>query len=170
MSEVSKYTKLIAPYCSGSGIDVGSQGAPAFPWLWQIDLPPEEYRIYNGGASLKGPVQLRGHGENLPVESDSLDVVVSSHLLEDFLDWTPLLKEWVRVLKKGGKLVILIPDKELWDKAIAAGQMGNPAHRHEGKPGELSSYAPSLGLTVIRDSLTELFPGDYSILFVAIKN
>jgi SAM-dependent methyltransferase len=169
MSEVSKYLSLIEPYCRGCGIDVGSQGAPAFPWLWQLDLPEAEFEVYNGGAPLKGPVQLRGRGEHLPVESNSLDVVVSSHLLEDFEDWTPLLAEWIRVIKPGGFLVVLIPDKELWAQAMARGQMGNPAHRHEGRAGELTEHTKHLRVEIVRDSLTQMFPNDYSILFIAKK-
>jgi len=168
-SETAKYRHLTAIHCMGCGIDIASQGNPVVPWAWQIDLPVEEYSAYNGGVPIHGIVQLRGHGQSLTVESNSLDWVYSSHLLEDFAEWNPVLAEWVRVLKPGGKLVILIPDKELWAAAMARGQMGNPAHKHEGRVGELTEYAAGFPLEVIEDRLTNCFEHDYTILFVARK-
>ena len=169
-SETARYQHLTTRYCEGCGIDVGSQGSPVVPWAWQLDLPPAEYSIYNGGAQLPGTVQLRGRGESLPVETGSLDFVYSSHLLEDFSDWKPLLSEWVRVLKPGGHLIILIPDKKLFAAAMARGQIGNPAHKHEGRVGELTEYAAKFRLELIEDRLTGCFENDYTILFVARKS
>jgi predicted SAM-dependent methyltransferase len=90
-------------------------------------------------------------------------------LLEDFEDWNPMLNEWVRVLKPGGYLVILVPDRELFQAALAAGQPPNDAHRHESHEGEMSTYATARGLEVIEDRLTECFPGDYTIMGVFRK-
>jgi SAM-dependent methyltransferase len=168
-SETSKYRDLTAKYCAGCGIDIASQGSPVVPWAWQIDLPQEEYALYNGGAPIHGPVQLRGHGESLPVDSNSLDFVYASHILEDFAEWNPPIGEWVRVLKPGGNLIILIPDRELWIAQMARGQAGNPAHKHEGRVGELTEYAAGFPLEVIEDRLTNCFENDYTILFVARK-
>jgi SAM-dependent methyltransferase len=169
ISETSKYRHLTMKYCDGCGVDVASQGDPVVPWAMNFDLPQAEFDHYNSNHPPRGPIQLRGHGDKLPFEDNSLDFVYSSHLLEDYPDWTPILKEWVRVIKPGGMLVILIPDRELWLAALANGQPPNDAHRHEGKVGELSTYAHDLGLRVIEDRLTNCFLGDYSILFVATK-
>lgn len=168
-SETAKYRELTAEHCAGCGVDIASQGDPVVPWAMQIDLPPEEFAHYNSNHPAHGPIQIRGHADKLPFDTASLDFVYSSHLLEDFPDWTPVLMEWVRVLKSGGRLVVLIPDRELWVKACANGQPPNDAHRHEGYVGELSRYADSLGLRVIADCLTARYEGDYTILFVAVK-
>ena len=168
-SETARYRHLTAKYCYGCGIDVASQAHPVVPWAIQIDLPVDEFDKYNGGAVLDGPVQLRGHAESLPVESNSLDFVHASHILEDFAEWNPPIAEWVRVLKPGGRLIILIPDKELWAAQQARGQAGNPAHKHEGRVGELTEYAAGFPLEVIEDRLTNCFEHDYTILFVAKK-
>jgi len=106
----------------------------------------------------------------LPFDTGSLDFVYSSHLLEDFLDWAPVLKEWVRVLKPGGKLIVMVPDRQLWNHAVRdLGQPPNCSHQHESREGELSEYAPMLGLDVVEDRLTKEYENDYNILFVAIK-
>ena len=169
-SETAKYRHLTAPYCVGLGIDIGSQGDPVVPHAWSFDLPPNEFAFYNSNNPPRGPIQLHGHGENLSsLGNKALDFVYSSHLLEDYLDWMPVLREWVRVLKPGGYLVVLIPEKGRWAEALAKGQPPNCSHKHEGQVGELTSYAEHIGVKVVEDRLTDCFPGDYSILFVAQK-
>lgn len=170
MSESKKFLHLFVEHLTGCGVDIGSQGDPVIPTAIGLDLPPVEFHHYNGGHEPRGPIQLRGSAEKLPFDSGSLDYLFSSHVLEDYKFWGPVLKEWVRVIKPGGKLVILIPDKERWAVALAAGQMGNPAHQHEGYPGELSTYAANLGLKVIRDSLADPEGRDYNIIFIAQKH
>jgi len=48
----------------------------------------------------------------LPFENDSIDEIYNSHLIEHFDYWEgyKLASEWLRVLKKGGKLAIETPD------------------------------------------------------------
>jgi SAM-dependent methyltransferase len=97
-----------------------------------------------------------------------LDYVYSSYLLEDFLDWQPIVREWGRVIRPGGFLVILIPDHERFSEAVRRGQPANPSHQHEGRPGELSETMAKIGgFRVVRDEFAD--DEDYSILFVAQK-
>src|SRR6187402_3113442 len=137
-SETERYRFLTAPMCKGVGVDIASQGMAVVPWAISFDLPEAEFLRYSNGAPPKGPIHLRGHADHLPFETGSLDFVYSSHLLEDFADWLPLLSEWTRVVKIGGIVIILVPDKTLWAAALAAGQPPNCAHRHEAFVGELS--------------------------------
>lgn len=170
-SETSKYRHLTTQFCQGDGLDIGSGGDPVVPSAIQIDLPAQGYVSYHG-TNPADNIQLHCSPDALPFLDGSLDFVYSSHLIEDFEDWLPLLKEWDRVLKVGGHMVILLPDKELWRSAVAAGQPPNCAHKHEGRVGELSSLMRSR-YDIIRDSLTNCSPGphgiDYSILFVGQK-
>lgn len=168
-SEVEKYRYAAAPYCIGAGVDIASQGVTVVPWAISFDLPEKEFLHYSNGAPPKGPIHLRGHADSLPFETASLDFVFSSHLLEDYLDWLPVLTEWNRVVRIGGHIVILIPDKELWNAAIAAGQPPNNSHRHEGRVGELSEvFRQYFGhFEILKDELTSVIPEDYNIIFVA---
>jgi SAM-dependent methyltransferase len=166
-SETSKYLQFTTKYCVGNGVDIGSGGAPVVPSAIQVELPLDQYIKYRSGDVYGAPIQWHGSAEQLPFKDKTLDYVYSSHLLEDFLHWKPVLIEWVRVLKKGGHLVILVPDKKLWEAALKRGQPPNCAHQHESYVGEISTrYAKFLGLKVIEDRLTALTPQDYSILFV----
>jgi len=174
-SETAKYRNLTAKYCyadkdmPGCGVDIASQGDVVVPWAISFDLPVEEFNFYCSNHPAKGPIHLRGHADKLPFENETLNFVYSSHLLEDYLDWEPVIREWLRVLRPNGYLIILIPDKELWGAAIKAGQSPNCSHRHEGRVGELSELATKLGLEIIEDRLTDQHPGDYSILGVFRK-
>jgi len=50
--------------------------------------------------------------KNLPFEDCTVDEIYSSHLLEHFgrHEFSHILKEWSRVLKKGGYIYIAVPD------------------------------------------------------------
>lgn len=168
-SESSKYVHLTAPFLGGAGVDIASQGAPVVPWAMSFDLPEREFLHYSNGAPPKGPIHLRGFADKLPFETASLDFVYSSHLLEDYLDPLPVLTEWNRCVKIGGNIVILVPDKVLWNEAIAKGQAPNNSHRHEYRVGELTEiFAQYFGhFEITTDRLTAVVPGDYSIIFAA---
>jgi SAM-dependent methyltransferase len=168
-SETEKYRYASAPYLSGVGVDIASQGVAVVPWAISYDLPHKEFSHYSNGAPPKGPLQLRGFADKLPFEDQSLDFVYSSHYIEDVLDWAPIIKEWDRVLKIGGHMVILLPDKALWNAAIAAGQPPNCSHRHESFPGELTEFFRQFfgHYEIIKDELTAVTPEDYNIIFVA---
>ena len=50
----------------------------------------------------------------LPIDDESADLIYASHVLEYFdrEDALVVLREWVRVLKRGGRLRIAVPDFE----------------------------------------------------------
>lgn len=169
MSETAKYRHLTWPYCVGNGVDIASQNDPVVPWAVSLDLPHDAYATYSSGQAQENAIQWRGDCRDLPFKDGVCDFCYSSHLLEDFLDWNPLIHEWTRVLKRGGYLVILVPDKARWNEAIRRGQNPNCEHRHESYVGELSKWVVPVGYEVICDRLTDLTPEDYTILFVGRK-
>jgi SAM-dependent methyltransferase len=171
MTEIAKVRHLCAHYCTGNGIDIGTGGDPIVPHAIQVELSLPTYLYYNSNQPPRSPIQWHGDDAalNLPFKDSVLDWVASSHLIEDYLDWTPCLREWTRVLRPGGRLIINLPDKVRWQAALDRGQPPNCAHKHESHPGELSSYAPMFNWRVIEDRLTNVTPEDYNILFVAEK-
>lgn len=150
---------------------MGSGGDPVVPWAIQVDLPEDAFNNYGHVNEITHPIQWRGNCRDLPFKDGVLDWVYSSHLVEDFEDWPVVLAEFVRVLKHGGNLIIMVPDRERFRARVAAGQGDNLAHKHEFRVGELTEWAHSRGdLRVMFDQLT-LTTGldDYNILFVAKK-
>lgn len=51
-------------------------------------------------------------GNNLaPIKNESYDFLLSSHSLEHFANPLKAVEEWLRILKKGGTIVLVLPDK-----------------------------------------------------------
>jgi predicted SAM-dependent methyltransferase len=126
-SETSKCRARLATYCIGYGIDLGFGGDPITPFAIRMDLP-QPY-AYTGDYS----VQLGGRAEDLVWFRDNvLDFLYSSHLLEDYVDTDAVLKEWLRVLKPGGRIIIFCPDEQVYRRHCAAtGQAYNTHHVHD---------------------------------------
>lgn len=165
-SETSKHRHLVIQYCTGNGVDLGSSGDPVVPHAIQVDLPPDQYKHYNTTRP-EAAIQWRGSALDLPFKDGALDFVHSSHLLEDFLDWEPVLKEWNRVLKPGGYMIIAVPDHERFRAAVARGQGDNLSHKHESCIGELPHLLT--GYHLIRDGFVTDHPHEYSILYIGKK-
>jgi len=51
--------------------------------------------------------------EVLPIEDNSQDVVIARHILEHVLREIKTLKEWGRIVRPGGKLIIAVPDERV---------------------------------------------------------
>src|SRR5688572_23117758 len=116
MSETSKYRHLTTKFCQGNGIDIGSGGDPVVPNAIQIELPMAEYTKYRSGDVHQSAIQWHGDCFNLPFKDGVLDFVYASHLIEDWNPqrWPTVLSEWVRCLKPGGNIVILVPEVTRW--------------------------------------------------------
>jgi SAM-dependent methyltransferase len=57
-----------------------------------------------------------GHATSLPFRDNSLDYVVTSHVLEHVANPVAALAEWYRVLRPGGIIYLLVPDRRhTWD-------------------------------------------------------
>jgi predicted SAM-dependent methyltransferase len=125
-SETSKCRARLAPFCAGYGVDLGYGGDPIAEHAIRVDMPQPYTRL--GEA----PVQLGGAAEHLVwFRDDTLDFVYSSHLLEDFDDTEAVLREWLRVLRPGGRLILYCPDEQRFRLHCAAtGQPYNPHHKH----------------------------------------
>jgi predicted SAM-dependent methyltransferase len=126
VSETSKCRARLAPYCTGFGVDLGFGGDPITPHAVRVDFGTPYTAV---GAQ---PVQLGGDCSRLHWFRDGvLDFVYSSHVLEDFDDTEAVLREWIRVLKPGGRLVLFCPDEQRFRAHCArTGQSYNPHHKH----------------------------------------
>jgi SAM-dependent methyltransferase len=99
-------------YCAGRGLDVGFGG----------DLLAENCRGYDfehGNAQ-----RLRN------IRDEQFDFVYSSHTLEHMEDPAVALKNWWRVLKKGGYLILYIPHRDLYEKKMTLPSRWSNDHKH----------------------------------------
>jgi GT2 family glycosyltransferase/SAM-dependent methyltransferase len=91
----------------------------------------------------KSVADIVGSAESIPAESNTYDVVIARHVLEHCLDTVETLREWVRVLKPGGRLIIAVPDEDL-----IRGIPMNIEHVHAFNRKSLGRLAKLVGLTV----------------------
>lgn len=75
--------------------------------VFGIDLSPEKIRSANNKGLLS---IISDVSENLPFKDSLFDVVFAGEIIEHLNDTDYLLEEIHRVLKKGGKLVITVPN------------------------------------------------------------
>jgi len=127
MSETGRCRERLKHFCEGNGLDLGYGGDPIVPWAITVDLP-QPYVQYEPHA----PQHLKGDATRLSWFNDGvLDFVYSSHLLEDFEDTAEVMKEWLRVLRYGGYLVLYLPDEQAFRAHCQkTGQEVNDHHKH----------------------------------------
>jgi SAM-dependent methyltransferase len=153
MHECSKATirRLHSPgfathYFVGEGIDVGSGSdpltrvAPFFPLIKSVvtfDTP-------DGDAQLLGK-----HPDN------RFDFLHSSHCLEHLRDPYEGLRNWVRVVRPGGYLIVLVPDEDLYEQGVWPSTF-NRDHKHTFTIYKSRSWSPvSVNLTDLFVSVAE---------------
>jgi len=91
--------KLI-PYLAGKGVDIGAGGRSIFKEDVRVDLDK------------KTNPDVCCSGDELPFKDNEFDYLYSIHSFEHFEDQRKLLKEWCRVVRKGGIIAIVHPDVE----------------------------------------------------------
>lgn len=125
-SETSKYRHDLLHFCNGNGLDIGFGGDPIRPSAITIDSS-KGTMAYCGDH----PLNLDGDARHLYwFANDVFDYVYSSHCLEDMEDTEAVLIEWLRVLKPGGKLVLLLPDQKRYERYCrATGLKPNANHK-----------------------------------------
>lgn len=103
-------------YFVGDGIDIGGKPDPLslykelFPLVGHITTWDWE----DGDAQY-----LSGIADN------SLDFVHSSHCLEHLVDPHEGIRNWLRVVREGGHLVITVPDEDLYEQGVFPSTFNN---------------------------------------------
>jgi len=77
----------------------------------------------------------------LPFKDNSIDTIVARHILEHCIDVISTLKNWVKILKPGGRLIIAVPDES---SEITINL--NPEHVHVFTPKSMKTLLDTLGL------------------------
>lgn len=88
----------------------------------------------------------------LPFRDRSLDVVVAQHLVEHLPDPSAWLAEWARVLRPGGRIVVITPNADFPDPSL----FEDPTHVHLFTPATLRNEFERAGFSV--EDLFTLFP------------
>lgn len=101
-------------YLRGTGIDVGCGGDP-------LAVPEGTVRRWD---------KAEGDAQHLlGLEGNNFDFVYSSHCLEHLRDVGEALTNWLRVLRPGGFLYVVVPDYLLYEKLTFPSRY-NDDHKH----------------------------------------
>lgn len=110
-------SRLANYYLKGRrGIEIGGSSHNRFDLnTLNVDYT-DEYTIFkkeevkNCGECMK--VDIVANGNDLPFKDNVWDFVINSHVLEHFFDPIQVIEEWIRVIKPGGILFMIVPHKE----------------------------------------------------------
>lgn len=91
----------------GDGIDIGCGPDPMGQYAEQFPL----MRAVRNWDQPDGDAQLLAS-----IQDASLDFAHSSHCLEHMQDPRVAMRNWLRVLKPGGHLVVIVPDEDLYEQ------------------------------------------------------
>jgi SAM-dependent methyltransferase len=96
-------------YFVGHGIDVGG-GYDSLALFVELFPLIRNVAIYD---SPQGDAQKLAN-----VDDGSFDFLFSSHCLEHVRDATEALMNWIRVVRRGGHLIISVPDEDLYEQGV----------------------------------------------------
>lgn len=93
----------------------------------------QEFKAYE--AQICGEyarVDIVSPGDELPFKDNTWDFVINSHVIEHFYDPVKTIKEWLRVVKPGGYVFMIVPHKErTFDKPRPRTPLAEIVDRHE---------------------------------------
>lgn len=117
LGQVMKLRSQVVPQCEGKVLEVGMGSGINLEFYDtnKVDmvygLEPSEGMRRKAQANLaKSPVTVEWldlPGEQIPLEDNSVDTVLLTFTLCTIPDWSAALKQMLRVLKPGGKLLFL---------------------------------------------------------------
>lgn len=153
-NETAKVHDRIAPFVSGKGVDLGCG-------LWKLKVPKtgKDFCLGVDGGYFSGGQDVDVLADVNKLElfaNESFDYVYSSHTLEDMPYPAATLKEWWRILKPGGNLILYLPmtksvaktlGREDWENFYPnKGENGaNPHHQHDYSPAEIQQFVSECG-------------------------
>jgi ADP-heptose:LPS heptosyltransferase/predicted SAM-dependent methyltransferase len=129
--ESAKIRHEIVPYVRGRCVDIGCGTEKVWPHFIGVDSFKDE-KLFG----IKVKADILADALDLDVfGSEQFDCVYSSHVLEHIEDTRAALREWWRLVKPGGTLILYLPHRDLYPRI---GQPGsNPDHKHDFTPEDI---------------------------------
>ena len=105
MPHEEKISRWIAPGSIGTEIGPGASPIPG------LDPAPVYVDCFKSFADAPCRADYFGHACALPFHDHSLDYVLASHVLEHVANPVAALAEWYRVVRPGGIIYLIVPDR-----------------------------------------------------------
>jgi ubiquinone/menaquinone biosynthesis C-methylase UbiE len=119
-------------YFVGHGIDIGGKPDPLGQY-GEIFTRMQSVRVWDledGDAQY-----MRG------INNNTFDFVHASHCLEHMVDVQEALRNWIRILKPGGYIIITVPDEDMYEQGYWPSQY-NFDHKHTFTIHKKQSWSP----------------------------
>ena len=130
-AEVRKIVWELVPYMRGTCVDLGCGPYKAFPHFIGVDNCKDTELF---GIQMKP--NIRADVTSLHMfASGYFDCVFSSHTLEHIEDYKGALKEWWRLVKPGGYLILYLPHKDFYPNIGV--EDANQDHKHDFIPSDI---------------------------------
>jgi ADP-heptose:LPS heptosyltransferase/predicted SAM-dependent methyltransferase len=139
-NESAKIKYDIVPYTRGRVLDLGCGPFKTYNHFIGVDNGHHDHEF---GWKNKADLIVDSCEKLDIVSTQSMDAVFSSHLLEHIKDTRKTLKEWWRVIKPGGHLVLYLPHKEFYPNIGEKGS--NPDHKHDFLPQDIIEHMEHVG-------------------------
>jgi len=107
-------------YFKGCGIDIGGRPDPLSLYLEFFPLM-QSVRVWD---LEDGDAQYMQS-----VDDEAFDFVHSSHCLEHIVDPLEALRNWVRIIRPGGYVILTVPDEDLYEQGVFPSSF-NQDHKH----------------------------------------
>ena len=163
-AESKKIVWDVAPYLKGRGLDVGAGTFRVLPHAITVDNCIDA-SLY--GIPVSPDVKVKSADDLSVFASQSMDFVYSSHLLEHMDDPEKALKEWWRVTKQAGRLVLYLPHEDLYPKVGETG--ANPDHKHNLNEEKVIQWMSNVGFWDLEVCEKRDQDDEYSFLMIFKK-
>ncbi len=136
---IQREINILETYCVGRGANIGC-GAVRIGNSIGVDIRP-----------LYGKVDILADAAKLPWPNNHLDYIVSSHCLEH-VDRGPVqvLREWVRCVRPGGVIALIVPDADYGIGALQIDTTTPGEHYHLFTQDTLGTLFQFVGLELQR--------------------
>ena len=128
--------KALARAPAGAGDGVGQR------WAIVVGVDQYEDGAFTPWRHLSKAQIVTDIFKPLPMfEDNSVDAIIARHVLEHCIDIITVLREWRRILKSGGLLIVASPNEEIVD-----GVPMDVTHLHGLTPNSMRTMAEAAGL------------------------
>ena len=172
-NEAAKVRNAVARYMCGRGLDLGCGPSK---------VTESHKSLQNNciGVDMYGGDVLCDLGKLDLFADEAFDYVFSSHALEDFFYTEPVLREWWRLLKPSGYLILYLPltrkvakelGREDWEKFYPnIGEEGcNTEHKQDFVPAAIDAILERIGYSKLCEEEIRVEGAEYSFLRVYQK-
>lgn len=111
---IDRESEYMKQWIKGKALEIGCGGKKLHEDVIGIDVIPQGESTYTPSqCHFRNTSDLSYDGLNLPFNDNEFEVVLLKHVLEHFIEPWKNINEIHRVLKKGGKVVVTVPDESV---------------------------------------------------------